>query len=332
MATIYLAYSPQTRVNYYGERALTHLQALGEVRLNQSEAALTPADLVREAAGCDIIVAPRIPAATADVFDSLPQLAAYCRGAVDIRTIDVAAASRNGVLVTHATPGFAASVAEWVLAAMFDLSRNISDAAMAYRSGVVPAVRMGRELRGATLGVAGYGTIGQYLCRIAQALGMKVLVADPYARISDPAHVAVGFDEVLAQSDYVVCLAPANAETAHMFNAAAFAKMQSSSFFINASRGELVDEAALLHALDHGVIAACAIDVGMAPDQMPSPLLARHPRVIATPHIGGLTPQAAGHQAMDTVNQVAAIVAGRMPEGAVNAGQATRLARFADGI
>jgi len=332
MATIYLAYSPQTRVNYYGERALTRLQALGEVRLHQSEAALTPADLVREAAGCDIIVAPRIPAATADVFDSLPRLAAYCRGAVDIRTIDVAAASRNGVLVTHATPGFAASVAEWALAAMFDLSRNISDAAMAYRSGVAPAVRMGRELRGATLGVAGYGTIGQYLCRIAQALGMKVLVADPYARISDPAHVAVGFDTLLAQSDYVVCLAPANAETAHMFNAAAFAKMQSSSFFINASRGELVDEAALLHALDHGAIAACAIDVGMAPDQMPSPLLARHPRVIATPHIGGLTPQAAEHQAMDTVNQVAAIIAGRMPEGAVNAGQATRLARFADAI
>ena len=328
MANIYLAYSPQTRVNYYGKRALVRLQALGDVRLNQSEAVLTPADLVREAAGCDIIVAPRIPAATAEVFDSLPQLAAYCRGAVDIRTIAVAAASRNGVLVTHATPGFAASVAEWVLAAMFDLSRNISDAVMAYRSGMVPAVRMGCELRGATLGVAGYGTIGQYLCRIAQALGMKVLVADPYARIEDPAHVSVGLDTLLAQSDYVVCLAPANAETAHMFNAAAFARMQASAFFINASRGELVDEAALLHALDHGVIAACALDVGMAPDQMPSLLLARHPRVIAKPHIGGLTPQAAEHQAMDTVNQVAAIVAGRMPEGAVNADQATRLARF----
>jgi len=328
MATIYLAYSPQTRVNYYGERALTRLQALGEVRLNQSEVALTPADLAREAAGCDIIVAPRIPAATAELFDNLPQLVAYCRGAVDIRTIDVAAASRNGVLVTHATPGFAASVAEWVLAAMFDLSRNISDAVSDYRNGIVPAVRMGRELRGATLGVAGYGTIGQHLCRLAQTLGMKVLVADPYARIDDPAHVAVSFDALLAQSDYVVCLAPANAETAHMFNTAAFAKMQASAFFINASRGELVDEAALLHALDHGVMTACALDVGMAPDQMPSPHLARHPRVIATPHIGGLTPQAAEHQAMDTVNQVAAIVAGRMPEGAVNADQATRLLRL----
>src|SRR5450830_1887952 len=263
MAIIYLAYSPQTRVNYYGERALTRLQALGEVRLNQSEVALTPADLAREAAGCDVIVAPRIPAATAELFDNLPQLVAYCRGAVDIRTIDVAAASRNGVLVTHATPGFAASVAEWVLAAMFDLSRNISDAAMAYRNGIVPAVRMGRELRGATLGVVGYGVIGQYLCRIAQALGMKILVADPYAVISESTHLAVGFDALLAQSDYVVCLAPATAETAHLFNAAAFAKMQASA-----------------------------------------------------------------HQAMDTVNQVDAIIAGRLPQGAVNAEQATRLQRL----
>nr|WP_306409264.1 NAD(P)-dependent oxidoreductase [Herbaspirillum sp. RV1423] len=193
---------------------------------------------------------------------------------------------------------------------------------------MVPAVRMGRELRGATLGVAGYGTIGQYLCRIAQALGMRILVADPYAAIVEPAHVATGFDDLLMQADYVVCLAPATAETMQLFNAAAFAKMQASAIFINASRGELVDETALLHALDNGDIAACAIDVGMAPDQMPSPLLARHPRLIATPHIGGLTPQAAEHQAMDTVNQVAAIVAGRLPDGAVNADRAGRLARF----
>lgn len=329
MADIYLAYSPGTRANYYGDKPLALLQALGTVHLNDSETPLTPTDLVHAAAGCDIIVAPRIPAAPAEVFDRLPQLAAYCRGAVDIRNIDVDAASRNGVLVTRATPGFAASVAEWVLAAMFDLSRGISDAALAYRNGVAPVVRMGRELRGATLGVAGYGTIGQYLCRIAQALGMQIVVADPYANITEPSHIATSFDAMLAQSDYVVCLAPATPETAQLFNAAAFAKMQASAFFINASRGELVDEAALLLALDHGVIAAAALDVGMAPDQMPSSLLARHPHVIATPHIGGLTPQAAEHQAMDTVNQVAAILAGRLPEGAVNAGKAHRLARFA---
>jgi len=106
---------------------------------------------------------------------------------------------------------------------------------------------------------------------------------------------------------------------------AAFAAMRRGAYFINASRGELVDEAALLDALDSGAIAGCALDVGRARDQMPSPALAAHPRVIATPHIGGLTPNATEHQAMDSAGQVADILAGRMPAGALNAAQARRL-------
>ncbi|WP_268907114.1 NAD(P)-dependent oxidoreductase, partial [Collimonas silvisoli] len=105
-------------------------------------------------------------------------------------------------------------------------------------------------------------------------------------------------------------------------------KMQKTAFFINASRGELVDEAALVEALNSGLIAGAAMDVGRAADQMPSPELAAHPLVVATPHIGGLTPPAAEHQAMDTVAQVAALLAGRMPQGAVNGAEAFRLSRY----
>ena len=104
----------------------------------------------------------------------------------------------------------------------------------------------------------------------------------------------------------------------------ALAKMKSSAYFINASRGNLVDEAALVAALDAGRLAGCALDVGRAPDQMPSPHLAAHPKVIATPHIGGLTPPAIEHQAMETVAQVAELIQGRAPRGAVNADQAFR--------
>jgi D-3-phosphoglycerate dehydrogenase len=104
-----------------------------------------------------------------------------------------------------------------------------------------------------------------------------------------------------------------------------FGAMKPGAFFINASRGELVDEAALLRALDSGHLAGCALDVGRAPDQMPSPSLAAHPRVIATPHTGGLTPQAVEHQSRETVAQLAELLAGRMPSGALNAAQATRL-------
>jgi D-3-phosphoglycerate dehydrogenase len=104
--------------------------------------------------------------------------------------------------------------------------------------------------------------------------------------------------------------------------------MKPSAFFLNLSRGNLVDETALAAALDKRQIAGAAMDVGRAPDQMPSPRLARRADVIATPHSAGLTPDAVEHQAFDTVRQVADIVAGRVPEGAANIEKASRFSRF----
>jgi D-3-phosphoglycerate dehydrogenase len=109
-----------------------------------------------------------------------------------------------------------------------------------------------------------------------------------------------------------------------MLDAAAFAAMRRGTFFVNAARGELVDEAALLAALDSGHLGGCALDVGRASDQMPAPALARHPRVIASPHVGGLTLAATEHQALETVDQLAQLLAGTVPRGAVNAAQARR--------
>ena len=129
----------------------------------------------------------------------------------------------------------------------------------------------------------------------------------------------------------MVCLAPATAETENLFDAPAFARMKPTAYFVNAARGDLVDESALERALDGGRIAGCALDVGRAPDQMPTPRLARHPKVIATPHVGGLTPEAAEHQALETVVQLASLIEGRIPRGAVNAEHAARLARLWDG-
>ena len=166
----------------------------------------------------------------------------------------------------------------------------------------------GRQLKGATLGVIGYGQIGSYLCDLAVALGMRVLVADPYAKVANEAHGHVVLPQLLEESDFVACMAVATQETENLMNDQAFAKMKTGAFCYNASRGNLVDETALLRALDNGRIAGCALDVGRAQaHQMPSPALARHPKVIATPHIGGLTPQATEHQALETVAQVAEI-------------------------
>ena len=121
-------------------------------------------------------------------------------------------------------------------------------------------------------------------------------------------------DDLLAQSDFVVCLAIANEQTENLIGAAALAQMQTHAFFINLSRGNLVDEAALAAALRENRIAGAAMDVGRAPDQMPTPELAKLPNVIATPHIGGLTPQAIEHQSLETVRQVAAIIKGEAPD------------------
>lgn len=326
--TVYLTHTPDALANYYGERALAALRQVADVRLNGSGRHLAGKELAEAARGCQAIVSYRQSPGEAATFENAPDLVAFLRCAVDIRNIDVTAASAQGVLVTRATPGFIPSVAELVLGMMVDLARGVGAAAARYHRREVPKARMGRQLAGSTLGIIGYGAIGRYLAGLGLALGMKVLVTDPYAQPEDARLVHLPLPELLAQCDFVVCLAVATEETENLMDAAAFARMRRGAFFVNPSRGNLVDEAALLAALESGHLAGAAMDVGRAPDQMPTPALAAHPKVIATPHIGGLTPEAIEHQAFDTVRQVTALAEGRLPDHAVNAAQAHRLARL----
>jgi D-3-phosphoglycerate dehydrogenase len=202
-----------------------------------------------------------------------------------------------------------------VLGFLVDLSRGITRSTMEYRAGRVPGALMGKELKGSTLGVIGYGAIGKEVVRIAKALGMRVLINDPYVKGIEQ----VSLDELLEQSDFVVPLAVATAQTENLIDAKAFETMKKGAYLINVSRGNLVDETALEAALDSGKLAGCAMDVGRAPDQMPTPRLAARPDVIATPHTAGLTMPAIEHQSMETVSQAAEIVRGKAPKGAVNA-------------
>ena len=320
---ILLTHTDEARALYYGERALAGLRGVDQVRLNRTGAPLAGETLIEAARGARVIVADRAVPAPAALFAALPELVAFCRGAVDIRTVDVAAASAAGVLVTRASPGFVAAVCELIVGLAVDLCRGVSDAVAAHRAGVRPPVRMGRQIAGSIVGIIGYGAIGRELTRLMQALGATVLVADPYAADVE----TVSLPALLEGADLVVCLAVANAETANLMDAAAFARMRPGALFINASRGELVDEAALADALDRGHLAGAALDVGRDPDQMPCLGLGRRPDVLATPHIGGLTRPAAEHQALETVRQAAAILAGQVPEGAVNADAATRITK-----
>jgi D-3-phosphoglycerate dehydrogenase / 2-oxoglutarate reductase len=321
---VLLAHTPQMRRDYYGERSLSGLRAVADVKLHEGDVALDAAALVEAARDADIIVADRMTPGPGEIFPKLPKLRAFVRCAVDIRNIDVSAASAAGVLVTRASPGFVPAVAELALGFMVDLSRGVSRATADYHAGRSPQVIMGRQLAGSRVGIIGYGSIGRYLAPLAKALGMEVLVADPLATIDDAAIRHVPLDDLLSRSDYVVCLAIANEATENLVGQVALARMPKHAFFINLSRGNLVDEAALAAALREGRIAGAAMDVGRAPDQMPSPDLAKLPNVIATPHVGGLTPQAIEHQSAETVRQVAEIIKGIAPVGAVNTESWTR--------
>lgn len=324
MNRILLTHPPLARDNYFGAKALTSLMKLGDVRLNPMNREFTHEELAHAGADCQIIVSFRQTAAGEPLFSRLPDLLAYCRCAIDIRNIDVSSASRHGILITQASAGFIASASEWIIGAMIALARDFCPASETYHRGLVPVARPGRELRNSVAGIIGYGQISRRLCELCLGFGMRVHVSDPYARCADPRIAQVGQRQLLRDSDFVVCLAVATEETENLMNAEAFATMRPGSFFVNASRGNLVDEAALLQALESAHLTGCALDVGRAPDQMPSPELARHPRILATPHIGGLTPAAIEHQALETVAQVAEILAGRIPVGAVNPNEANR--------
>jgi D-3-phosphoglycerate dehydrogenase len=325
---VFLSHTPEMFEGYYGPRALAALAEHAEVIRNPGTSVLSGAALAEAARGCHAIVADRATPGLPETFAAMPELLAFLRVAVDISTINVPAASAAGVLVTRATPGFVDAVVELGVCFMVDLARDVSAMVGTYRAGALPQGRMGLQLSAAKLGIIGYGRIGQRLAEVALALGMRVAVADPFAKVADPRITQAAFNEVLADSDIVVCLAISDASTKHLFNAAAFAAMKPGARFINLSRGELVDEAALMAALDSKHLAGAAMDVGSAPDQRPNPLLAARADVVATPHIGGMTPEAMEHQAMDTVRQIAALARGEMPEGAVNADTAFRVKEF----
>ena len=325
MTTIFMTHNEAVLQNYFGKDALAKLQQLGEVSYCRQASEPSIQEIIQQASACDILVSYRIPAIPAELIDALPHLKAICRVAVDIRNIDVDHASKAGVLVTRATPGFAASVSEWIVGMMINLGRHIPAAITAYQADTTPTAQMGLELRGHTLGIIGFGTIAQYLAKLATAFGMKLLVSDPYA--SPPEDFPGQFtslDQVFSKADFVVCLAPATPETAHLVSADQLKQMKPTAYFINAARGELVNEEDLYAALEAGQLAGCALDVGSGNDQTPPRLLAHHKKVLATPHIAGLTPQATQHQAMDVVNQIQALINGAIPDNAVNIAHAHR--------
>lgn len=327
MLTAFLTHNPEDLQAYYG-RALPDLASAARVVVNPLDRDLTTVELIGAAQGCDVIIAHRSTPGEAAVFEALPDLLAFLRCAVDISTIDITGANAAGVLIGHADKSFVPSTAELALALMLDVARNVSESTVDYRGGVIPPQRPGRQLRGRTAGIIGYGAIGSYLADLLRGIGMRVVVCDPVADASVDGFEQTSLDQLLACADFVLPLAPASTETENLIGADALAAMRPGAMLVNVSRGELVDEVAVASALDSGHLGGFAMDVGRAPDQRPSPLLCGRPGVVATPHLGGLTPENADAQALSSVEQVRAMIAGEIPPRAVNADNAYRLRRW----
>ena len=324
MLTAFLTHQPEDRDAYYG-RALPELAAIARVVVNPLDRDLTTPELISAAAGCDVVIAHRSTPGDAAVFRELPGLLAFLRCAVDISTIDLPAANAAGVLVGRAGKSFVPSTAELALALLLDLARNVTESTIDYRAGAPPRQRSGLQLRGRTAGIIGYGAVGSYLARILRDLGMHVLVCDPVADATADGFEQCDLHGLLGRSDVVLPLAPAAPDTENLIDAAALAAMRPGALLVNVSRGELLDDAAVAAALDSGHLGGLAVDVGRAADQRPSPALAGRPGVVATPHLGGLTPDNADAQARSSVEQVRAMIDGAVPPGAVNLEHAHRL-------
>ena len=327
MLKIFISHNTED-LDVYFKKSHEALKKLGEVIVNPSERDLDTDEVIEAAQGCQVVICHRSTHGKTAIFENLPDLAVFLRPQVDISDVDVAAASANGILVANSVPAFVPATAEMALALMLDLARDVTDSSIAFKSGETPPSNMGRQLNGSTAGIIGYGAVGSYLAEMLVALGMRVLISDPYVTVDCEDVEQMDIETLLGASDFVLPLAAATEETENLIDAAALSLMKPDACFVNVSRGNLVDESALETAYREKRIAKIAMDVGRAADQRPSPHLAALPGVVATPHHGGLTVQNAEIQSWSTVEQVEALLKGEMLPRSINPDSAERLLRL----
>ena len=266
---------------------------------------------------------PRQWFANADLIARCPKLLCVSASGAGYDTVDVDACTKAGIIVVNQAGQNAGAVAEHTLGLMLSLSKRIGecDRRMRRERGFAREEVMGRDISGRVLGVVGIGHIGTRVAGLAKAFGMEVLAYDPYVAADEIARRGarpVGFDELLAQSDFVSIHCPRNAETVGMIGAGAFARMKQGTSLVTTARGGIVDEAALFAALESGHLAGAGVDVW---DREPPPL--DHPlltldNVVATYHTAGVTIEARRNMAAQAADQIVGVLQGGRPPRLVN--------------
>jgi D-3-phosphoglycerate dehydrogenase / 2-oxoglutarate reductase len=269
----------------------------------------------------DAIVIRSATKLTADLIGRASHLKVIGRAGVGVDNVDVEAATRRGIIVANAPESTVVSAAEHTVGLLVALARNIPQAHAALKQGRWERKAYGGiELAGKTLGVLGFGRIGQQVARRAGGLGMRVIAYDPF--VSADRFRELGVErvetpgEIYAAAEFLTLHLPLNAETTRSVGAAAFAEMRDSVRLINAARGELIDEDALVDALRSGKVAGAALDV-FSEEPYSGPLL-EFDNVVVTPHLAASTDEAQDRAGVIVAEQVAAALGGGLVTNAVN--------------
>jgi D-3-phosphoglycerate dehydrogenase len=278
-------------------------------------------DLAGTIGDYDAIVIRSATKLTADVLERAERLKVIGRAGVGVDNVDVEAATRRGIVVANAPESTVTSAAEHTVGLLVALARNIPQAHAALKQGRWERSAWGGvELEGKTLGVLGCGRIGQQVARRALGLGMRVVAYDPFVakeRFRElGAERAETSDDVLAVAEFLTLHLPLTPETRGFLGREAIAKLPDGARVINAARGELVDEEALVEALRSGRIAAAAVDV-YSQEPYSGPLLELD-NVVATPHLAASTEEAQDRAGVIVAQQVAAALEGGLVSNAVN--------------
>jgi D-3-phosphoglycerate dehydrogenase len=259
---------------------------------------------------------------TAELIERATNMRAIGRAGVGVDNVDVDAATKRGIIVANAPQSNVVTAAEHTMALLLALARNIPQAYVSLTSGKWERSKFsGVEVYEKTLGIVGFGRIGQLVAARARGFGMRVLAFDPFVSAERYRELGVekaeNSEEIYAQADFITIHLPKTPDTQNWLNADAFAQMRDGVRILNVARGGLIDEAALKDALDAGKVGGAALDVFPSEPMTESPLFG-YPNVIVTPHLGASTAEATDRAGYQSAEQVVAALTGGVVATAVN--------------
>jgi D-3-phosphoglycerate dehydrogenase len=260
---------------------------------------------------------------TAELIADARNLRVIGRAGVGVDNVDVEAATERGIIVANAPQSNVVTAAEHTMALLLALARNIPQAHMSLTAGKWERSKFsGIELYEKTLGILGFGRIGQLVAHRARGFGMRVLAFDPFVSAERYRELGVekatSSDDLYAQSDFITVHLPKTTETEGFLDAAAFAKMRDGVRVLNVARGGLIEDDALKDALDSGKVAGAALDVFPSEPMTDYPLFSGYPNVVVTPHLGASTAEATDRAGYQSAEQVVAALTGAVVSTAVN--------------